>query len=100
MSSLQRIMPFLRPIEDLLQDPTITEVMVNRGGRQVFIERDFLRSNCAADETYEMGPDFIGLIGYGVASHAFFEDFFTLGRLAAGKRRPGHEPNADRCEKE
>ena len=40
MSSLDRILPFLRPIEDLLQDPTITEVMVNRGGRQVFIERN------------------------------------------------------------
>src|SRR5690348_1866230 len=40
MSSLERIMPFLRPIEDLLQDPSITEVMVNRGGRQVFIERN------------------------------------------------------------
>lgn len=40
MSSLDRIMPFLRSIEDLLQDPTITEVMVNRGGRQVFIERN------------------------------------------------------------
>ena len=40
MSSLERIMPFLRPIEDLLQDSTITEVMVNRGGRQVFIERN------------------------------------------------------------
>ena len=40
MSSLDRILPFLRPIEDLLQDPTITEVMVNRGGRQVFVERN------------------------------------------------------------
>lgn len=40
MSSLERIMPFLRPIEDLLQDPAITEVMVNRGGRQVFVERN------------------------------------------------------------
>lgn len=40
MSSLERIMPFLRPIEDLLQDPDITEVMVNRGGRQVFVERN------------------------------------------------------------
>ena len=40
MSSLERIMPFLRPIEDLLQDPSITEVMVNRGGKQVFIERN------------------------------------------------------------
>ena len=40
MSSLERIMPFLRPIQDLLQDPSITEVMVNRGGRQVFIERN------------------------------------------------------------
>jgi len=40
MSSLERILPFLRPIEDLLRDPTITEVMVNDGGQRVFIERD------------------------------------------------------------
>lgn len=39
MSSLERILPFLRPIEDLLQDPTVTEVMVNCGGRKVFVER-------------------------------------------------------------
>jgi len=30
----------LKPIEDLLLDPTITEVMVNDGGRSVFVERD------------------------------------------------------------
>jgi pilus assembly protein CpaF len=40
MSSLDRILPFLKPIEDLLIDPTITEIMVNDGGRHVFIERD------------------------------------------------------------
>ncbi|MEQ1574283.1 MAG: ATPase, T2SS/T4P/T4SS family [Vicinamibacterales bacterium] len=40
MSSLDRILPFLRPIEDLLVDPAITEVMVNEGGRRVFVERD------------------------------------------------------------
>jgi pilus assembly protein CpaF len=40
MSSLDRILPFLRPIEDLLRDPHITEVMVNDGGRRVFVERD------------------------------------------------------------
>lgn len=40
MSSLDRILPFLRPIEDLLVDASITEVMVNDGGRSVFIERD------------------------------------------------------------
>ena len=39
MSSLDRILPFLRPIEDLLRDPTVTEVMVNDGGRRIFIER-------------------------------------------------------------
>jgi pilus assembly protein CpaF len=39
MSSLDRILPFLRPIADLLVDPTITEVMVNEGGRRVFVER-------------------------------------------------------------
>jgi pilus assembly protein CpaF len=40
MNSLDRILPFLRPIEDLLVDPTITEVMVNEGGRCVFVERE------------------------------------------------------------
>ena len=40
MSSLDRILPFLRPIEDLLRDPHITEVMVNAGGAHVFVERD------------------------------------------------------------
>jgi pilus assembly protein CpaF len=39
VSSLDRILPFLRPIEDLLCDPDITEVMVNCGGRRVFVER-------------------------------------------------------------
>ncbi|MBW8863299.1 MAG: CpaF family protein, partial [Acidobacteria bacterium] len=39
MSSLDRILPFLRPIEDLLRDPTVTELMVNAGGRRVFVER-------------------------------------------------------------
>jgi pilus assembly protein CpaF len=39
VSSLDRILPFLRPIEDLLRDPEITEVMVNCGGRRVFVER-------------------------------------------------------------
>lgn len=40
MSSLDRILPFLRPIEDLLVDPSVTEVMVNDGGRHVFVERE------------------------------------------------------------
>jgi hypothetical protein len=39
VSSLERILPFLRPIEDLLVDPSITEVMVNGGGRRIFVER-------------------------------------------------------------
>lgn len=40
MDSLTRILPFLRPIEDLLLDQTVTEVMVNAGGQRVFVERD------------------------------------------------------------
>lgn len=39
MSSLDRILPFLKPIEDLLLDSDTTEVMVNAGGRRVFVER-------------------------------------------------------------
>jgi pilus assembly protein CpaF len=40
MNSLDRILPFLRPIEDLLLDDSVTEVMVNSGGRFVFVERE------------------------------------------------------------
>jgi pilus assembly protein CpaF len=40
VSSLDRILPFLKPIEDLLRDPTVTEVMVNGGGAHVFVERN------------------------------------------------------------
>ena len=38
MNSLDRILPFLKPIEDLLRDPAVTEVMVNDGGAHVFVE--------------------------------------------------------------
>jgi pilus assembly protein CpaF len=40
VSSLSRILPFIRPLEQLLLDPTVTEVMVNAGGRRVFVERE------------------------------------------------------------
>ena len=40
MSSLDRILPFLESIKDLLVDPAITEVMVNAGGRHIFVERN------------------------------------------------------------
>jgi pilus assembly protein CpaF len=39
MSSFDRILPFIRPLESLLRDATVTEVMVNDGGRCVFVER-------------------------------------------------------------
>jgi pilus assembly protein CpaF len=39
MSSLDRILPFLVPIQHLLTDPSITEVMVNAGGKNVFVEQ-------------------------------------------------------------
>ena len=39
MSSFARILPFVKPIEHLLVDPSVTEVMVNAGGRRVFVER-------------------------------------------------------------
>ncbi|MEP7309331.1 MAG: ATPase, T2SS/T4P/T4SS family [Acidobacteriota bacterium] len=39
MSSLDRILPFLGPIRDLLTDDEITEVMVNAGGQAIFVER-------------------------------------------------------------
>ena len=39
MNSFELILPFLRPIEHLILDDGISEVMVNAGGR-VFFERD------------------------------------------------------------
>ena len=39
MSSFARILPFVRPIEHLLLDPDVTEVMINAGGQRVFVER-------------------------------------------------------------
>ena len=57
MSSLDRILPFLRPIEDLLVDPTVTEVMVNDGGRRVFVERDGAVESCARTNARAAKPD-------------------------------------------
>src|SRR6516164_967814 len=37
--SFEVILPFLRPIAHLIQDPTVTEIMVNGSGR-IFVERD------------------------------------------------------------
>jgi pilus assembly protein CpaF len=37
--SFEIILPFLRPIADFIQDPDVTEIMVNPGGR-VFVERE------------------------------------------------------------
>src|SRR5258708_14507798 len=39
MSTFDIILPFLKPIEHLILDDSISEVMVN-GPRQVFVERD------------------------------------------------------------
>ena len=36
--SFDVILPFLRPIAHLIQDPDVTEIMVN-GSRRIFIER-------------------------------------------------------------
>src|SRR5882762_8071055 len=37
----ETILPFLRPISGFIQDPSVSEIMVNAGGR-VFIDRDGL----------------------------------------------------------
>ena len=39
MTGFELILPFLRPIAHLIQDPAVTEIMVN-GSRRVFVERD------------------------------------------------------------
>jgi Flp pilus assembly CpaF family ATPase len=43
MSSLDRILPFLKPIEGLLIGPSVAEVMVNDGGKRVYRTRGRLR---------------------------------------------------------
>lgn len=40
MTTFELILPHIPALEDLLLDPSISEVMVNRGGRDVFVERD------------------------------------------------------------
>lgn len=42
-SGFELILPFLRPIEALILDPDISEIMVN-GSRAVFVERNGLLS--------------------------------------------------------
>src|SRR6202521_4756740 len=44
--SFEIILPFLRPIAHLIQDPDVTEIMVN-GSRHVFIERHGLLEEVA-----------------------------------------------------
>lgn len=39
--SFEVILPFLRPIAHLIQDPDVTEIMVN-GSRRIFVERQGL----------------------------------------------------------
>ena len=39
--SFDVILPFLRPIAHLIQDPEVSEIMVN-GSRRVFVEREGL----------------------------------------------------------
>ncbi|MGA7920766.1 MAG: ATPase, T2SS/T4P/T4SS family [Candidatus Acidiferrales bacterium] len=39
MNGFELILPFLRPIEDLILDPDISEIMVN-GAERIFIEKD------------------------------------------------------------
>jgi pilus assembly protein CpaF len=39
MTGFELILPFLRPIESLILDPSVSEVMVN-GSDRVFVERD------------------------------------------------------------
>ena len=39
--SFDVILPFLRPIAHLIQDPDVTEIMVN-GSRRIFVERQGL----------------------------------------------------------
>jgi len=38
-NSLDLIKTFLRPIAGFLEDPDVSEIMINRGGRDIFVER-------------------------------------------------------------
>ena len=43
--SFDLILPFLRPIAHLIEDPTVSEIMVN-GSQRVFVERDGVVAAC------------------------------------------------------
>src|SRR3954453_7682056 len=47
-SNFDLIMPYLRPIEDVIRDEGVSEVMVNGNGR-VFVERDGLIEQVAVE---------------------------------------------------
>jgi pilus assembly protein CpaF len=52
VSGMSLILPFVRRLEPLLRDPSVTEVMVNAGGRRVFAEREG-RVQPVADVTFD-----------------------------------------------
>ena len=47
MNGFEMILPFLKPIEHLILDETISEVMLN-GSSHIFIERTDSSRRCAA----------------------------------------------------
>ena len=56
MSDWSRILQLIRPLQPLLTDPTVTEVMVNRGGRVVSaLARSGLGSR-DGNEAVRVGP--------------------------------------------
>ena len=56
MNGFELILPFLRPIENLILDPDISEIMVN-GPDRIFVEKEWLRSGGPEDKTHSRIPD-------------------------------------------
>ena len=48
-----RILPFLSPIAHLLRDPTVTDIMVNQGGRKVF----YAKGGCSHPTDITIPPE-------------------------------------------
>ena len=51
MNGFELILPFLRPIQDLILDPDVSEIMVN-GPDRIFVEKVRLHSSRAQSATH------------------------------------------------
>ena len=88
MSSLDRILPFLKPIEDLLVDPTVTEVMVSELALVFAAFVGFSATQMLIDRKPK--PSF----GFGFGPHMCIGQFIAKTEMQVGARHRAQEKRA------